>query len=245
VSTGLWLSWTRLNQPLRNSCTWNSLHPPTPATQTSVFKTLEHFASLSPPVRPSILLLDDAWQHKDAATNQLLSFDALPEFLDGMKTLGEVVRKAKEEFGIQRVGVWHTIQGYWCGVEPGCFGRKYKLLKVVKVLFSSSLLVVWLSIRYCRTAILALSNPKTSPVSYIVSKLQRASLTVSQDYTLHPSSVGQFFMDYYHSVASHGIEFTKCDNMATLDNLKSAHEVEIMFGEEGSWKETIGADNIP
>jgi len=187
-------------------CTWNSLHPPTPATQTSVMKTLKHFASLSPPVRPTTLLLDDAWQHKDGPTFRLLSFEALPFFLDGMKDLGEVVRVAKENFGVQRVGVWHTIQGYWCGVEPSAFGRKYKLLKVVKDGYPGPF----------------------EPEGFAY-------------YILHPSSVAQFFMDYYRSVASHGIEFTKCDNLASLDNLQTANEVEFTFNENGSWTETIGA----
>ena len=92
--------------------------------------------------------------------------------------------------------------------------------------------------------ILGLSNPKTSHVSesslYLPSTLTPRIL----DYTLHPSSVGQFFMDYYHSVASHGVQFTKCDNMASLDNLKSAHEIELTFDGDASWKETIGKSDL-
>lgn len=49
-----------------------------------------------------------------------------------MKDLGEVVRRAKES-GVLNVGVWHTIGGYWQGVDPIKFKDEYKLIKVTKV----------------------------------------------------------------------------------------------------------------
>jgi hypothetical protein len=49
--------------------------------------------------------------------------------------------------------------------------------------------------------------------------------------------VGQFFDDYYSAIAAAGITFTKCDNMAALDNLASAFLV--TFSGPGS-DETIG-----
>ena len=60
------------------------------------------------------------------------------------------------------------------------------------------------------------------------------------DYLPHPSSVGQFFNDYYATLAENGIEFTKCDNMASLDNLQAAQEIEFSFNEDGTWSETLG-----
>ena len=52
--------------------------------------------------------------------------------------------------------------------------------------------------------------------------------------------MGRFFENYYATLASNGIEFTKCDNMASLDNLQVAQEVEFAFNEDGTWSETIG-----
>lgn len=119
------------------SCTWNSLQPPVGCTTTQLFKTLDHFNALS--IYPSTLLIDDGWQ--DVHDLKLRSFDSRHEFLDGMKDLGEVVRRAKEG-GVLNVGVWHTIGGYWQGVDPLRFKDEYKLIKVTKVRPHSYLLSV-------------------------------------------------------------------------------------------------------
>lgn len=109
-------------------CTWNSLQPPIGPTSTNALAALDTFAKNG--IRPYSFLIDDAWQ--DTKDFRLQSFGCMPSFLDGLNDLGELVKKAKEDFGVKQVGVWHTIQGYWCGVEPSKFMDKYKLVKVVK-----------------------------------------------------------------------------------------------------------------
>jgi hypothetical protein len=51
------------------------------------------------------------------------------------------------------------------------------------------------------------------------------------DYIPHPNSVQSFFSDYYASLRSAGITFTKCDNMASIDHITSA--VEVCFTQSG------------
>ncbi|KAG8949368.1 hypothetical protein FRC04_008603 [Tulasnella sp. 424] len=109
-------------------CTWNSLQPPIGATSTNALAALDSFAKNG--IRPYSFLIDDAWQ--DTKNFRLQSFGCMPSFLDGLSDLGVLVKGAKEDFGVKQVGVWHTIQGYWCGVEPSKFIDKYKLVKVVK-----------------------------------------------------------------------------------------------------------------
>ncbi|KAG9041439.1 hypothetical protein FS837_012270 [Tulasnella sp. UAMH 9824] len=109
-------------------CTWNSLQPPIGATSTNALAALDTFTTNG--IRPHSFLIDDAWQ--DTKDFRIQSFGSMPSFLDGLNDLGELVKKAKEDFGVKQVGVWHTIQGYWCGVEPSKFIDKYKLVKVVK-----------------------------------------------------------------------------------------------------------------
>jgi hypothetical protein len=75
-------------------------------------------------------LIDDAWQ--DVKASRLQSFGSAPPFLDKYESLASVVKVAREEYGIRNVGVWHTIQGYWQGVEPEKFASRYKLVKVKK-----------------------------------------------------------------------------------------------------------------
>ncbi|KAG9097895.1 hypothetical protein FS749_005127 [Ceratobasidium sp. UAMH 11750] len=108
-------------------CTWNSLQPPVPTCAKSALQTLEHLNSLG--IRPAKLLLDDSWQDVNSFRT-LQSFDASPSFLDGYKNLAEVVKTAKEKYGVRDVGVWHTIQGYWAGVDTDKFANQYRLVKV-------------------------------------------------------------------------------------------------------------------
>ena len=90
---------------------------------------MEYFSTKG--VHPTTFLIDDAWQ--DVHNFRLQSFVSTPSFLDGLADLGELVKKAKEVYGVINVGAWHTIGGYWCGVEPAKFIDKYRLIKVTKV----------------------------------------------------------------------------------------------------------------
>jgi hypothetical protein len=111
------------------SCTWNSLQPPTPTTSKSALQLLSFLAKDS--IRPSNVLIDDAWQH--VSNFRLQSFGCQTSFLDGLKDLKELVDRLKGEYGVLRVGTWHTVNGYWCGVEPSEFHKRYQLIKVTKV----------------------------------------------------------------------------------------------------------------
>jgi len=57
-------------------------------------------------------LIDDGWQQTH--DKKLTGFDANDKFPGG---LAQTVRQLREE-GIRHVGVWHTLQGYWSGVDP-------------------------------------------------------------------------------------------------------------------------------
>ncbi|KAH7334989.1 glycoside hydrolase superfamily [Rhizoctonia solani] len=109
-------------------CTWNSLQPPTPTTGASALNALEHFHSIG--IRPAAFLIDDAWQ--DVKSFRLQSFSCKQLFLDKFSELSEIVKIAKDKYGVEQVGVWHTIQGYWQGVEPSKFASQYSLIKVTK-----------------------------------------------------------------------------------------------------------------
>jgi len=89
-------------------CTWNSLQDPIPTTSTSIFKTLKSF-----PLMPNNLLIDDGWQMTE--NRQLSGYGAQQYWLDGYKSLGEVITKVKS-LGVEKVGVWHTVLGYWGGI---------------------------------------------------------------------------------------------------------------------------------
>ncbi|MBV8859131.1 MAG: hypothetical protein JOZ02_19520 [Acidobacteria bacterium] len=60
------------------------------------------------------VLVDDGWL--SVKDQKLTAFDADPsKFPGGMAALA---RRLREEYNVPHVGVWHTFQGYWNGVEP-------------------------------------------------------------------------------------------------------------------------------
>lgn len=88
------------------SCTWNSLQPPTPATTHNALAALKGFAEHG--IHPASFLIDDAWQDTLYNVRSLLSFGSKEAFLDGMPDLGELVRKAKEEYGVGFRNSYHV-----------------------------------------------------------------------------------------------------------------------------------------
>ncbi|HEX8151017.1 MAG TPA: Sip1-related alpha-galactosidase [Pyrinomonadaceae bacterium] len=72
------------------------------------------------------VLVDDGWL--SVKGQKLTGFDADPsKFPGGMAALA---RRLREEYGVPHVGVWHTFQGYWNGVEPDSeAARGHKMFK--------------------------------------------------------------------------------------------------------------------
>lgn len=91
-------------------CTWNAFYQDITADKT--YEKLRELKEKGIPVQ--WVLLDDGWSCR--RNSMLTAFEADPEkFPEG---LAACVRRIKEEFGIPRVGVWHTFNGYWNGVDP-------------------------------------------------------------------------------------------------------------------------------
>lgn len=92
-------------------CSWDAFYSDISAV--GLEEKLREFREKKIPVH--WLLIDDGWmQTKD---RKLCSFqEDRRKFPEGLKGF---VRKAKEEYGVEKVGVWHSLQGYWHGVEPG------------------------------------------------------------------------------------------------------------------------------
>lgn len=60
-------------------------------------------------------LIDDGWLNADYDRQVLLGLDAAGDkFPMG---LGHCVRRMKQEFGVEQVGVWHAVMGYWNGLQ--------------------------------------------------------------------------------------------------------------------------------
>jgi hypothetical protein len=99
-------------------CTWNSLQGPIPRRATAMLKALQSF-----PIMPNNLLIDDGWQVTEDA--KMTDWGASAFWLDGYSDLGQVISKVKS-LGVERVGIWHTVLGYWNGTSKKCEAFKNK-----------------------------------------------------------------------------------------------------------------------
>lgn len=94
-------------------CTWDAFYQEVSAA--NVRQGLERFDAGG--VRPRLLILDDGWQStalRPTGEQRLTSFSANEKFGGELK---HTVRMAKDDFGVKTFLVWHTITGYWGGVD--------------------------------------------------------------------------------------------------------------------------------
>lgn len=103
-------------------CTWDAFYQEVDAAK--VRQGLESFQDGG--IVPGFLILDDGWQ--DIREQQLLDFAPdTAKFPGGLEGLAAM---AKGEFDITYLGVWHTLQGYWCGVAPdGPLSERYRVVE--------------------------------------------------------------------------------------------------------------------
>jgi raffinose synthase len=98
-------------------CTWDSFVPYRSVSADGVVDGLEAFAKAG--MVPPLMILDDGWQDTDPPLSThggtLKSLGTVAErFPHG---LAPVVAAAKTR-GVKIFGVWHTLEGYWEGLQP-------------------------------------------------------------------------------------------------------------------------------
>lgn len=102
-------------------CSWDAFYHK--VSEKGILEKLEELKEKGVPVRWA--LIDDGWLDADYEKQVLKGLDAAKEkFPEG---LGSCVRRMKEEYGLDQVGVWHAVMGYWNGLEEG--SRAQKLLE--------------------------------------------------------------------------------------------------------------------
>jgi raffinose synthase len=91
-------------------CSWDAFYHKVNAE--GLMDKAEEFAAKRLPVK--WFMIDDGWL--DVRDERLHAFTADKEkFPDG---LGIVTDRLKQEYGLRFVGVWHTLFGYWGGIDP-------------------------------------------------------------------------------------------------------------------------------
>lgn len=91
-------------------CTWDAFYKE--VTEEKVLDGLESFREGG--FVPRFMILDDGWyQQRD---HMMMAMEPDPvKFPNGFKPL---VDKAKSEYGLELVCLWHAFQGYWTGLHP-------------------------------------------------------------------------------------------------------------------------------
>ncbi|MBN2287682.1 MAG: hypothetical protein JXQ83_00020 [Candidatus Glassbacteria bacterium] len=98
-------------------CTWNAFYHQ--VTHEKVLEGLRSFDRGG--IQPGFVILDDGWQEATA-----YGFLDEETYLAGLGEnrerfplgLGATVAAAKKDFGVRDFLVWHTLQGYWRGIDP-------------------------------------------------------------------------------------------------------------------------------
>ncbi len=96
-------------------CSWNAFYQD--VTADKLYSKMEEFREKNVPVK--WIIIDDGWlMVKD---NKLVDFPADPAKFPATASadgLAVCIKKLKEEYGIEKVGVWHAFNGYWQGISP-------------------------------------------------------------------------------------------------------------------------------
>ncbi|MBQ7301699.1 MAG: hypothetical protein IJW77_17875 [Clostridia bacterium] len=90
-------------------CTWDAFY--NDVSSALIYEKLEEFRAKEIPVK--WIIIDAGWMQRDGRLLQGLHVnDHFPE------GLAACVKKIKEEYGIEKVGIWHTLQAFWDGIDP-------------------------------------------------------------------------------------------------------------------------------
>ena len=187
------LGWGRLRQEKAlpdfvdqfGWCTWDAFYQDVSAAR--VREGLQRFAAGG--VKPRLLILDDGWQSTalgPMGERRLTGFSANEKF-DG--DLRRTVRMAKDEFGVETFLVWHSIVGYWGGVD----GERLPNYGVVD------------QTRQFGEGVLA-HAPSFNQIWW-----GNVVGFVPRDF------VGRFYDDYHATLASQGVDGVKVDSQAVLE----------------------------
>ncbi len=91
-------------------CSWDAFY--TDVSAANLEEKLRELKKKGIPIR--WILIDDGWMQVNG--KKLCSFkEDRKKFPDGLK---DFIKKVKGEYGVEKVGVWHSMQGYWHGAEP-------------------------------------------------------------------------------------------------------------------------------
>ncbi len=92
-------------------CSWDAFYHN--VNEAGILKKMDELKEMKLPVK--WVMIDDGWLQVNEK-QQLQSFQAdAKKFPEGLTS---IAKKLKQDYDVSKVGVWHTIAGYWGGVDP-------------------------------------------------------------------------------------------------------------------------------
>lgn len=168
-------------------CTWDAFYQDVSAS--AVHAGLLSFQQAG--VLPRFVILDDGWQSvqpQPTGEQRLTSFNANAKFAHDLAPL---IRAARRDFGVETFLVWHTLNGYWGGVDgqamPG-----YEVREQPR--------------RFGEGILSHMPRGNEEWWGGLVGLVPE-------------SSVHRFFDDYHRALAAQGVDGVKVDSQATLEAL--------------------------
>lgn len=102
-------------------CTWNAMYED--VSEQKIVDGINTFKELG--IRIPWLLIDDGWlciDDEKRLTSMGFDSEKFPEGISG------VIDNLKENHGLKHVGVWHTMNGYWSGIDAKKFKSQQDLI---------------------------------------------------------------------------------------------------------------------
>jgi hypothetical protein len=101
-------------------CTWNSSSLGRNLNEGLLIGAAKYFRDAQFPV--GWFLVDDGWFDQTGSKLNSIRPDA-KKFPHGFRG---IIRRLKQEYHLKDVGVWHALNGYWQGINPGsALGKRY------------------------------------------------------------------------------------------------------------------------
>ncbi len=93
-------------------CTWNAFYHD--VTEKGIIAKLEEFKNKEIPIK--WIIIDDGWSKVSKKDDFKITsfFEDKTKFPNGLKGF---ITYIKEHYGIRQVGIWHSLTGYWYGIE--------------------------------------------------------------------------------------------------------------------------------
>lgn len=107
-------------------CSWNAFYHD--VTEQGIIDKMKEFQEKKIPIK--WIMIDDGWSEISESNNfKIISFfEDRKKFPSGLKGC---IEKLKRDYGIEQVGVWHSLTGYWYGIEHESMMHKESISNVL------------------------------------------------------------------------------------------------------------------